>query len=319
MIVPEISKEVDSLMATKIKTYRAATNRSSSIGDCCMRRLVYLRTMGDKAKPHDVSLQYIFEMGNVLERPVIRWLEDAGYEVSQQQRDFAYPDKGEALVTGHIDCILERDGQRWVTDIKTTSPFVWQKLQTGIVSRYPFSEFGVGAWMGKYPAQLQLYMFGLEIPQGLFIFVNKTSGQIKTIGMELDYGYVEGILKKAASVNDHVKKDTMPDYPDDTTACNDCPFFEICRPPTIGKEYDFINDSEIIAKVERLHELKDMSKEFSEIDSELKEILRGKENIIIGNKYCYQGKFIMVNRKAQEAKAAETVEQWRGKFLKFGD
>ena len=123
--------------------------------------------MGDKAKPHDVSLQYIFELGNTLERPVIRWLEDAGYEVSQQQRDFAYADKGEPLVTGHIDCILERDGQRWVTDIKTTSPFVWQKLRTNIVSKYPFEEFSIGSWMGKYPAQLQLYMFGLEIPQGL--------------------------------------------------------------------------------------------------------------------------------------------------------
>jgi CRISPR/Cas system-associated exonuclease Cas4 (RecB family) len=275
--------------------------------------------MGEKAKPHDVSLQYIFEMGHTLERPVTRWLEDSGYEVSQQQRDFTYPDKGEPLVTGHIDCILEKDGQRWVTDIKTTSPFVWQKLKTDIVSKYPFPEFDVGSWMKKYPAQLQLYMFGLEIPEGLFVFINKTSGQVKVIGMELDLGYVETLLEKAERINKHVKCDSMPDYPEDTTACHECPFFGICTPPTKAKEYDFINDSEIIAKVERLHELKESSKEYSDLNKELKEIFREKENVIVGSKYCYQGKYITINRKAQEAKPAETTRQWRGAFTELKD
>jgi len=125
------------------------------------------------------------------------------------------------------------------------------------------------------------------------------------------------LLNKAERINTHVKNDTLPDYVDDTSGCPECPFWGICTPSTQAKEYDFINDAEIIAKVERLHELKESSKEYSDLDSELKEIFHQKENVIIGNKYCYQGKYITVNRKAQSAKEAETSKQWRGKFSRI--
>ena len=311
MNLPNIAERCDAVMLSRCKTHRAHTNRSSSLGDECERRLVYARTIGEQMQI-DVGLAYVFQMGNILEEPTLRLITDAGYKIEQHQRDFVYPQTGKVLVTGHIDCIISDGAESYVADVKTCSPFVWEKLPTDIVSAAPFNEFSRYDYMRKYPAQLQLYMFGLEIPQGLFIFVNKNSGRLKIIGMELDYEYTEDILQKAARINEHVENQTLPERTVDDDVCDRCGYRDGCCPGMAGKVIEY-GDDELAAMVTNMHELKAAKKECEELEDEIKAAVAGKEILIAGD-WQYRGKWIDVQRKAT---VASTSKQWRGKWEKL--
>jgi len=185
---PKIVEAVDALMESRTKVYPTHANRSSGIGDPCLRRLVYERTAWEQKDLPDLGLQYVFAIGNVMEGPVIRLIQDAGFTVSRTQEPFVYKSKGKTILTGHIDGVLtDLKGLDWVFDIKSMSPFIWDRIETiEDFQRYP--------WSKKYAPQMTAYMFGLEIPRGLFILVNKSTGRIKVLSIELDYLNAEALF-----------------------------------------------------------------------------------------------------------------------------
>lgn len=285
---PDIVGSVDRVMADKIKVYPCHSNRASAIGDDCERRLVYERTSWRLKQKHDVGLEYIFMVGNLLEKPVLDMLHGAGYQAIRQQEPFEYKSGGELLCTGHIDAILVgEDGRQFVAEIKSMNPHIWDSVNTAEdMKKYP--------WTRKYAWQLHLYMFGLEIPQAVWILVNKSTGRIKQINATLDMEICEAALRRCESVNAHVKAGTLPDQlvptPENADICTKCPFFALCAPAVNYGELKLIVDDVLVSDIDEMQYLEEPARRYGKIKDALKKKFEatGTMRAAIG-KWLYDG------------------------------
>ena len=124
------------------------------------------------------------------------------------------------------------------------------------------------------------------------IFINKSTGRLKVIGVEFDLDYADKLLQKAELINRHVDEDTMPEeYCDDPDECERCSFFDLCAPPITREPIDIISDPEIIETVEQMMSLKEAVKKHNALEREVKKIMKDQRNTIVG-KFRYTAKEI---------------------------
>jgi len=268
----------------EIKVFPSHVNRASGIGHGCTRYLVLQRLHWDKQEKHDVTLQCIFEEGNMHERQIISDLGAylptyaRGWDIIDQQRSFALNDKGENI-TGHMDFIISDGKERIAVEVKSMSDHIWNSIHS-----YSDIRDSKKFWIKKYPAQIQLYMLAANLSNGMFILKNKTTGQIKQIDVELDYAYAEGILQKGIEIEKHLKDGTIPEPTLDHDTCKACNLKYTCNPDMdYGDPMEFMEDAEIECLLNEWDLLLEPGKAFKKLDKEVKEIFRGKKNVMIGN------------------------------------
>lgn len=271
-----IVEKVYEYKRSQIKGYPVHTNRASQLGHPCTRYLVFDRTRWQEKALHDERLQMIFDLGNDCEARVLRDLADAGLEIIEQQRAFSWP---EYSISGHIDAKALIDGMAYPLEVKSMSPFAYDK--TNSVADMLKSKY---AYMRSYPAQMTLYLLMDNKEKGFFICKNKVSGAMKEIPVTLDYELGESLLKKAEAINTHVASGTLPDPMEyDENVCTDCGYNHICTPDRIGKEIEIIDNSELEELLADWERLKPFSKEYDEVDKRISEIVNGREKILVGN------------------------------------
>lgn len=260
---------------SQIRQYPVHTNRASQLGHPCTRYLVFDRTRWEEKTLHDERLQMIFDLGNDIENRVMRDLADAGVQVIEQQRAFSWP---EYSISGHIDGKAIVDGQVYPIEIKSMSPFVYDRVNTVedmLKSKYHY--------MRAYPGQMTTYLLMDNKEQGFFICKNKVSGAMKEIPVTLDYELGESLLQKATVINAHVASGTLPDPIEyDDNVCSECGYNHICTPDRIGKEIEVIDDEELVGLLADYERLKPYSKEYDEVDKRISEIVNGKEKLLAG-------------------------------------
>lgn len=280
----------------KISSYPVHTNRASDLGNPCVRYHVYNRTRWAEKTLHDVGLQQIFDLGNDIEKIVLRELAEAGIEVLEQQRSFEWK---EYQITGHVDGFIHIVGEKgyYPLEIKSMSPYVFDSI-TDIDSL----KNGKYSYLRKYPTQLTLYMLMKGIDRGVFLFKNKSTGAYKEIWMQLDYDLGEETLQRAEAINKYVENGTLPERIEDDRECDNCPFTHICLPEHIGTEFQIMEKPELIEWLNRAEELKPLVSEYNEIDGQIKKALEGVEKAIIGD-YVITGKWI--DRKPYEVKGGK--------------
>lgn len=287
----------------RIKQFPVNSNRASDLGHECLRYLVLNRTRWQEKSLHDVRLQMIFDLGNVFEKVVMDDLREAGFTILEQQRPFQWK---EYQITGSIDGKLLIEGVAIPMEIKSASPFAFKSINTAEdIKRHKYH------YMRKYLSQLTLYMLMNNSERGVFLFKNKTTGEIKEIWLDLDYELGESLLKKAEAINNHLTEGTLPEPMDyDDNICPECPFAHICMPDRIGKEVDIVNDDHLHELLNRRAEIQPFSTEFNAIEKELKTILEGKEKLLVGD-WFITGK--MVHRNGY---AVPDSDYWQKKIMK---
>jgi len=297
--------------ARKIKQYPVNSNRASDLGLPCVRYHVLNRTRWQEKALHNVGLQQIFDMGNEIEKIVLRELDEAGITVIEQQRSFSWP---EYSITGHIDGVIMAEDGAWPLEIKSCSPFVFKAINT--INDLKNGKYG---YLRKYPAQLTLYCLMSNKEKGVILFKDKTSGQLKEIWMPLDYELGEELLKRAESINAHVAAGTLPDPINEDMWCDGCAFAHVCLPEKIGKEVE-IDTGELAILLDRLEELKPTYKEYEEIDEQIKKAVEGREKVLAGSWFC-SGKWI--DKKSYDipadlkAQYERITQYWKRKIQKI--
>lgn len=276
-----------------IKQSPVNTNRASDLGHPCVKYHVLNRTRWNERSLHNVNLQLTFDLGNVLEDVVLRDIQNAGFQVIEQQRAFSWP---EYQITGHLDAKVIIDGQAIPLEVKTASPYVFKAINS--ITDLTNGKYG---YLKKYPAQLTLYCLMGNHEKGIFLFKDKSSGAMKEIEMPLDYELGEILLKRAEAINQHIKAGTMPEPISEEMWCNGCPFAHICLPEQIGKEVE-VDTGELSTMLDRLESLKPTVKEYDEIDKQVKETIKGREKILAGN-WFITGKWI--DKKAMSIAASQ--------------
>lgn len=287
----DIEAQVEKTYTKQIRQYPCHINRASEIGHQCSRYLVYCRTHWEQRQIHDVGLEFIFEGGRYIEQLALRRLETAGFELSNQGRDFH--DK-KYSISGHVDAFIGKprhtDGSpnaQFPLEIKGISPYDWDKIDSAedmLLSPKP--------WLKKYPGQLQMYLFLSEQPLGVFYIINKLTYRGKAIWLPLDYDYCEDLIKKAEQVNAHCANGTLPERNLDADVCMKCPFRHICLPDLKNVEgITFIDNEDFERDLDRLNELKPAKSEYEKIDKRIKKLVEGKDNLNVGD-WLITGKWV---------------------------
>lgn len=307
MIVEEVLKAKE----RKIKQYPVNSNRASELGHPCLRYLVLLRTRWQERALYDARVQMVFDMGKMVEDLVFQDLKEAGFNIVEQQRPFSW---AKYQITGAIDFKLAIDGKVYPTEVKSAAPHPFASINSvQDMLRHKY------LYMRKYPAQLTLYLLMDNKDEGLFLFKNKSTGELKEIWMDLDFDFAESLIKKAELINKHVAEGTLPapmDY--DENICQECPFAHICLPDRIGKEVEVTEDGELLELVTRYMELKPGAKEYDEVNDRITKLVEGREKILVGD-YFIEGKYVTrkVYKVPDDVKQqyASESQSWQKKIM----
>ena len=285
-IVEQLSQEImekrTAELSKKINLYPRNQPIMSDIGDC-NRQIVYGVLDWDKKTLHDADLQARFEIGNLLEREIIRELMALGYDVvlSQQAVEIKHKD-GSLLARGKVDGFFKVERQNIPFEIKSMNPSVYEQVES-------VEDFNKKPWLRKYIRQLQLYMYGNSIEYSLFI-ITDCLGHWKILPLYLDYGDCEHLLQRLESIHENIKKKEYPErIPYNENVCGYCPFAHICLPDVMRSEAQILSDESLIADLEEREGLKKIKTRFEELDKSVKNRLKGIEKGLAGN-YAIVGK-----------------------------
>lgn len=272
----------------KCKIYPQSNLRCSSIGHPCSRYVYLCITNFEDRTPPDVGLQAIFGLGNTLETHVIEKIKEAGFEViTPTSHSFRIEPQN---ITGREDLRIKdpETGELYPVEVKSISPFEFDKLNCFadfVNSKKPF--------IRAYAAQIQLYLYKFAKPFGFFALINKLTGQIKFIKIELDYEYCEKVLQKAEYINKCLADKTPPESCEEIALCENCDLQHICgqvkRIPA-----DIELDDELENLINRKNELATAKKEYEAVDKEIKARVGEREKVITSS--------YLIERKAIEKK-----------------
>jgi hypothetical protein len=199
--------------------------RASSIGKC--GRQYQYAALGNKAEPLTPETGMIFHDGHMHHNEIRRLLGKVGtlsnVEQSIQKK---YKHKGESfVVTGTCDGVW--NGK--VFDVKSMSTFRFKALD----KIFPDD-------LMDYVFQLTLYMDMLKFKEGMFIFKDKNSGELRVIELDFDKEVLVDALDWIVEVHKGIKTKTLMDRPylNNSFQCKTCPFRLHCyKMPMEGKHW----------------------------------------------------------------------------------
>ncbi len=286
----------------QFKQYPVRSNRASVLGHPCLKYLVLKRLKWEEETLPNETMKLIFNEGKLHENQVIKDMIEAGIEVIELQRSFEW---SEYQITGHIDGKVKVNSKVYPIEIKTCSDFVFSKINSA-KDLYESDKH----YIRMYPAQMTLYLLMDNKEEGVFIFKNKQTGQLKEIPMRLDYDLGENLLQKAEKINEYVEKDEIPEQEIfDENLCSTCSFRHICLPEIARESIEIAPDTNEL--LDRYFELKPLAKEYKEIEKKIKSMFKEKEKVLCGN-YLITGKWI--KKKAYQVPEGQ---YWQTKIIKI--
>jgi hypothetical protein len=172
----------------------------SEVGHPCDRYLWYKHNGVAGIAPPGRVLR-LFELGNIIEEHVKDLLRGIGLEVTDEQRELSVEDYP-GVLTGHIDGVVNIDGEPCLLEVKSASAKNFKALQKA----------GYEAWDDKYRAQVHVYMILANLQDSLVVVYNKDNSEIYLERIKLNSGYALDVLKRAFDVISEAKP-----------ACRMCP------------------------------------------------------------------------------------------------
>ena len=159
---------------------------ASRLGEPCARALQYEYTQTPRDKPFTGQTLRIFEMGHVLEKMALQWLQNAGFVIDTQDSATGDPygfSVAGGRLQGHVDGILRRVPEGVETKIQV--PALWECKSMNAKAWKQVVEKGVKIAKPVYAVQIALYQAYLEdtIPglsqnPALLTAVNKDTAEL---------------------------------------------------------------------------------------------------------------------------------------------
>ena len=161
-LVLDIQERRNRELARKITAYPRHTSILSDIGECD-RQMVYSVTNWKDKPLHGVELQARFEEGKEQERKINRDLIYLGYDIAAQQELVEIKDRtGATIARGRIDGKIIYHKMKIPYEVKSMNPMVFENIDTT-------EDFQKKPYLRKYIRQIQMYLHGNGIEEGLLI------------------------------------------------------------------------------------------------------------------------------------------------------
>lgn len=191
---PMVVAAIDKGNLASIKSDGRGYLGASQIGDECSRKLQYVFFGTPKDFPPDARTLRIFARGNLGEQMMAEWLEAAGFEIVENQKEFAQMG---GRLQGHVDGIV-RDGP------KDCGPYprLWENKVLGAKSWKKIEREGLKRGAPVYYGQMQVYMAYLELDEnpGLFTALNADTMEILALDVSFDAACAQELSDKAVRV-----------------------------------------------------------------------------------------------------------------------
>jgi hypothetical protein len=312
-------RAIESKIKAKVETHLAdagrgggayVSNRASELGLACDTYHVLRWLRPELWQPPDVGLKKIFRIGEAMERPNLRLVEDAGFKVVEHGRPYSW---APMKISAHIDAkiiVPELSPDPIPLEHKTLSPNgfrFFRKAYDSGADWHAILEAKYTAYR-KYPAQLQVYELLDGAAFGAWMLFEKASGDFFFWIHALDLDYAESLLRRAERVNAAVAAGEVP-TPVRCDFCRDCQFQKsFCfLGQDFGPGHDVILDpsesAEWEAKLDRYAELASAASEHDDLWDEIKERFGGKTTIV--GSWHLETTTYLQKRKAQEAREIE--------------
>jgi len=264
----EIEKRREQALSLKIGSYPRKNPILSDLGDCD-RQIAYGVTEWQSKKLPTVDLQARFDVGNLMEREMIRELMELGFDFIGGQESVVIKGRGAVLLaTGKIDGFIKWQGEKIPVEFKSMHPNIYNQVES-------IEDFQKKPWLRKYTRQLMLYCFGHNKEYGLFGLTDCLGGR-KWFILYLDFAECELMLRRLETVQSHLSAGTLPDrIPYREEICGKCDFATMCLKDIMRTEAEILTDDALIADLEKREKLKVSASEYKKIDESVKKTLKG--------------------------------------------
>ena len=279
----EFQKEVDKRIA-KTKDYKPKNIYASQFHPC-IRRQYHDLVDSAKRPPFPVDLIVRFKRGNDREVdwtsfiPMVGKHSDPPFSFEGAQERVEITDrKGRVVITGRADGFIRfADGSRYPMEIKSWNENLWRSIED--VESLLDNPFMRGAVY-----QLLAYLYGKNLPKGIFFFDGPGFPKVLTLHLEKYLDRMEAFLANATRAMD-AKTDGIPPEPINIRSlCNLCWARDrVCFPEIGYKGVSVIGDPECIERVRRYMEIKGVGKEAGKLWEIIKEDFKEVEEAVCGN------------------------------------
>ena len=307
-----------------------SSNWASSLGHPCELHLTLWRTAGEQARAVSPGLQRIFEEGKKQEDLILRELEDMGVRILERGVSIGAHDTlfRELNIHGKLDAKLDVSGldagilealrgsypeinwqhKRVVAECKSLSPHLFDSI-----ADYDSLMVHKKHYVRSWAEQMELYLLGHNDEAGLFIFKNKSSGEMRFVPVVLDLATCEALAQKAKRINLAVAQAqsgaALPEpiaWRDDV--CAECPFLHLCPNGRVMPAVDVSTDAELIDLLDQRGALLPQHRVFEEVKEAIDQKLEAQEGkeLLVGN---WQIKWRKVMRPEKLTPAAEYYQK----------
>jgi CRISPR/Cas system-associated exonuclease Cas4 (RecB family) len=120
------------------------------------------------------------------------------------------------LISGRADALIQVDGQDYIVDIKSINSISFRTLKEPSV---------------EYIYQLQLYLHFFQIKQGVLLYVNKDTQDLKEFFLEYDEALCQQLLDQLQELGGQIEANQVParleEWPSNGQ-CRYCQYKEVC-------------------------------------------------------------------------------------------
>jgi len=305
LIIPPVESLKDELVKRRIQRLNEKSSAYprnnpilSDLGDCD-RQIVYGVTNWRDKKLADTELLARFEVGNIMEREMVRELLDMGFDFVGGQEAIQVKGRGDVLLaTGRIDGFIKWGGEKIPVEFKSMHPNIYEHVNS-------IEDFQKKPWLRKYTRQLMMYLYGHGKEYGLFGLTNCLGGK-KWFVLYLDYAECEHMLQRLENVQKHLGLKMLPEriqYKEDV--CGHCDFSTICLQDIVRDEANILTDDVLISDLEEREKLKSTKTRYEELDKSIKKRVAGVSKGIAGN-------FLIIGKNHhRDAYEVPPVDYWK--------
>ena len=141
-------------------------------------------------------------------------------------------------------------------------------------------------WVKKWIAQISLYCWMRNKEIGI-VHLRSLKRWRNIVVSILDkdvIDFIHSLIENLKKVNEHIKNGTLPDrIKYEPSICKNCNAKSICLPDEQLSDGEVIIDEKLEKKLARRDELISLQKEYESLDKEIKEIFKGRNNVLVGN------------------------------------
>lgn len=160
-------------------------------------RAIYFSMKGYPRKEKEARILRVFDRGDMIHQKLMAVLFGIP-KIRVVASEIDIPSK--ALFHGRADAIISINNKLYVVDIKSSSDYKFQKLKEPEEA---------------HRKQIQLYMHYFKIPQGILLYENKNTQELKEFEEKYDKELCEKIIKDFELLKYQIENDILPPIPAD--------------------------------------------------------------------------------------------------------